>query len=108
MITCSSQPLDAPQSPQTEGASSVDVLERTREEQSPGDEERYAHYVRKERQLESAFTGRLVVALCGKVWVPTRNPESFPVCPVCKEIFEQMGKQGSGWPFGPDVPGSGK
>jgi len=31
-----------------------------------------------------------VVALCGKIWVPTRNPENYPVCPECKEIWESM------------------
>ena len=32
--------------------------------------------------------GTPVVALCGKVWVPSRAPEKFPVCPECKEIWE--------------------
>jgi hypothetical protein len=34
--------------------------------------------------------GTPVVALCGKVWVPTRAPEKFPVCPECKEIWGEM------------------
>ena len=34
--------------------------------------------------------GTPVIALCGKVWVPSRAPEKFPVCPACKEIWEQM------------------
>ena len=33
--------------------------------------------------------GTPVVALCGKVWVPSRAPEKFPVCPECKEIWER-------------------
>jgi len=32
--------------------------------------------------------GTPVVALCGKVWVPSRDPQRFPVCPECKEIWE--------------------
>lgn len=56
----------------------------------PGDHERYAHYVRKDKVVESAVMGTPVVALCGKVWVPSRDPEKFPVCPECKEIFELM------------------
>lgn len=56
----------------------------------PGDHERYAHYVRKDKVVESAVMGTPVVALCGKVWVPSRDPEKFPVCPKCKEIFELM------------------
>ena len=58
----------------------------------PGDHERYAHYVRKDKVVESAVMGTPVVALCGKVWVPSRDPEKFPVCPECKEIYELMKK----------------
>jgi len=39
--------------------------------------------------------GTPVVALCGKVWVPSRDPQRFPVCPECKEIWE-------GFSDGPD------
>jgi hypothetical protein len=65
----------------------------------PGDHERFAHYVRKEKILESALGGTAVVALCGKVWVPSRDPQRFPVCPECKEIYESLppgGGQGEG------------
>ena len=34
--------------------------------------------------------GTPVVALCGKVWVPSRAPEKFPVCPECKEAWEGL------------------
>ena len=56
----------------------------------PGDHERFSHYVRKEKILESALSGEPVVALCGKVWVPGRDPQKFPVCPVCKEIYDGL------------------
>ena len=64
----------------------------------PGDHERYSHYVRKDKVVESAVMGKPVVALCGKVWIPNRDPEKFPVCPECKEIYEQMrnNEEGSG------------
>ena len=55
-----------------------------------GDHERFSHYVRKEKIVESAVTGTPVIALCGKVWVPNRDPGRFPVCPECKEIFEGL------------------
>ena len=32
--------------------------------------------------------GSTVTALCGKTWVPTRDPNRYPVCPTCKEILE--------------------
>jgi hypothetical protein len=56
----------------------------------PGDHERYSHYVRKEKIVESAVMGTPVIALCGKVWVPGRDPKKFPVCPTCKEIYEGL------------------
>jgi len=34
--------------------------------------------------------GTPVVALCGKTWVPGRDPDKFPVCPTCKEIYEGL------------------
>ena len=74
-----------------EQRSSTDVLEReVRSEAQPGDHERYAPYVRKEKILESAVSGKPVIALCGKVWVPGRDPSKFPVCPVCKRIYEGL------------------
>ncbi|MFG2002007.1 DUF3039 domain-containing protein [Spirillospora sp. NPDC048911] len=55
-----------------------------------GDHERFAHYVKKAKITESAVSGTPVVALCGKIWVPNRDPKKFPVCPECKEIYESM------------------
>ncbi|MEY4366983.1 MAG: hypothetical protein RLZ28_398 [Actinomycetota bacterium] len=71
------------------GAGQSALEERQLQEQfvEPGDHERYSHYVRKEKIVESAVLGTPVVALCGKVWVPGRDPEKFPVCPVCKDIY---------------------
>lgn len=56
----------------------------------PGDHERYSHYVRKEKIVESAVMGTPVIALCGKVWVPNRDPQKFPVCPECQEIYDGL------------------
>lgn len=64
-----------------------------------GDHERFAHYVRKETILTSALSGDPVIALCGKVWIPGRDPQRFPVCPTCKEIYGQI-------PTGGDEPPS--
>jgi hypothetical protein len=55
-----------------------------------GDHERFAHYVRKDKVVDSAVTGTPLTALCGKVWVPSRDPKRFPVCPECKEIYESL------------------
>lgn len=95
-------PLDpfepAPGDPSRPGAS-TSVLEREQVAEQvaePGDHERFAHYVRKEKILESALSGDPVVALCGKVWVPGRDPKKFPVCPTCKEIIDGVFGPGDG------------
>lgn len=59
-------------------------------EAEPGDHERLSHYVAKDKLTEAMVMGTPVIALCGKVWVPTRNPEKFPVCPECKEIWQTL------------------
>lgn len=85
------------------------VLERELVEQhaEPGDHERFAHYVRKEKILESALSGSPVIALCGKVWVPGRDPNKFPVCPMCKEIYESLPRGPGGGGSGGDGSGGG-
>ena len=59
-----------------------------------GDHERFSHYVDKDKIVESAVTGTPVVAICGKVWVPNRDPKKFPVCPDCKRIYESLPEGG--------------
>ena len=64
-----------------------------RELEEDGDHDRFAHYVQKEKILESAVNGTPVRALCGKIWTPGRDPGKFPVCPECKEIYERMSEE---------------
>jgi hypothetical protein len=75
------------------GAQTI-VDERTQERPDyrveEGDHERFSHYVPKDKLTEAMVMGTPVVALCGKVWVPSRDPERFPVCPECKEIWESL------------------
>jgi hypothetical protein len=74
----------------------TDVLDRELEELlrseqlDEGDHDRYSHYVKKDKILASALSGKPVIALCGKVWTPGRDPEKFPVCPTCKEFYEKL------------------
>lgn len=79
---------DTSDAPKTGG--SLSTVERTveRELVEPGDAERFSHYVKKEKILQSAMTGEPVIALCGKVWTPNRDPQKFPVCPACKDILD--------------------
>jgi Protein of unknown function (DUF3039) len=41
--------------------------------------------------VEGLVNGTAVKALCGKVWVPGRDPKKYPLCPTCKEIAEGLG-----------------
>lgn len=53
-----------------------------------GDHERFSHYADRDKITEAMVTGTPVVALCGKVWVPSRDPKKYPVCPDCKRLFD--------------------
>ena len=86
-------PLDDPNAPSGQPATRTALLERTEalpQVAEPGDHERFSHYVRKEKILASAVSGSPVIALCGKVWVPGRDPNKFPVCPTCKGIYDGL------------------
>lgn len=74
--------------------SSIDELTRPDLAHTDGaDRERFAHYVAHPDKgraaamvTEAQVTGVPIEALCGKKWVPSRDPRRFPVCPECKEI----------------------
>lgn len=57
-----------------------------REIESP----RYSHYAESISVTEGYILGTPVLALCGKLFVPTRDPEKFPLCPICKKIVEAL------------------
>lgn len=82
--------LDRPESKPRYGGTATLERQTQAQEVEPGDAERFAHYVRKEKILESALSGEPVIALCGKVWVPGRDPQKFPVCPDCKAIYDGL------------------
>ena len=57
-----------------------------------GDHDRFAHVVQPASAvMEAMITGVPCTALCGKRWVPSRDPKRYPVCPTCKEIVETAG-----------------
>jgi hypothetical protein len=87
------QPPSEPGGPAAPNTSS-DTLVREEFRTDQGDHERFAHYVRQDKIIASAVSGKPVVALCGKVWVPKRDPSRFPLCPACKEIYMRMGLRG--------------
>ena len=85
-------------------ASPTVTVTRPEEMLDEGDHERMAHivlegYTPKDGEfvplgnnvVEGMVVGTPVKALCGKVWVPGRDPRRYPVCPTCKEIAESQG-----------------
>ena len=89
-------PWPMPRDSITEPGGGTSTLDRELEELlngeqiDDGDHDRFAHYVQKEKIVESAVTGKPVRALCGKVWVPGRDPQKFPICPDCKKIYDTL------------------
>ncbi len=87
---------------------SSDLETVTRIESTPtlddGDHERFTHivlegYTPKDQEfvaignsvVEGMINATPVRALCGKQWVPGRDPKKYPICPTCKEIAESLG-----------------
>ncbi|HEX2266791.1 MAG TPA: DUF3039 domain-containing protein [Actinomycetota bacterium] len=68
----------------------ANVLEedRTDVRTDDGEHDRFRHYVRKDKLAEALVHGTPVRALCGKVWVPSRDPDRYPTCPECKRLYE--------------------
>jgi len=69
-----------------------------------GDHERMTHIVVESAKLggqdeptqlanvtAAYIEGTPVQALCGKVWVPSRDPKRYPVCPTCVDIARSLG-----------------
>ncbi|HEX5739987.1 MAG TPA: DUF3039 domain-containing protein [Pilimelia sp.] len=79
-------PLTTP----TGGGTTLD--ERIEAPLEQGDHERFSHYAEADKITEAMVLGTPVKALCGKIWVPSRDPSKFPVCPECKEIYEDEAK----------------
>lgn len=55
-----------------------------------GDHDKFAHYAPKDEVTYALIYGVPIMALCGKIWIPSRDPKGFSVCPTCKEVYEAM------------------
>ncbi len=62
----------------------------TRPVTNDGDHDRFSHYARKKDVTRAAVEGTPVVAICGKVWVPSRDPDKYPICKTCAEIKAEL------------------
>ena len=83
-----SEPIPLTTSPATTTTTLVDEREAT--EDGP-----VAHIVRTlpgedaaAKVLQARVEGTPLEALCGHVWVPSRDPKQLPVCQRCTDIYE--------------------
>jgi hypothetical protein len=53
------------------------------------EEPNVAHLAEKGSVMEGYITGSTVKALCGFVFVPSRDPERYPLCQPCVDVFEK-------------------
>lgn len=66
-----------------------DVLTEPTPTETDTDDPRLAHIVKPASAVTQAYIeGTEVTALCGKRWVPTRDPKGLPVCGRCRELAE--------------------
>ena len=68
----------------------VDLLQRTDLETQEGNKEHFAHYAESTSVTEGYVLGTPVIAICGKIFIPSRNPERLRLCPICKEIMDAL------------------
>lgn len=54
------------------------------------DSNELAHYAESSSVTEGYVMGTSVQALCGKVFIPSKNPERLEICPTCKEIVDAL------------------
>ena len=90
------EPLDRRARAGHHGRVSTQTIEKpdTDERTSTGDDTpKVFHYVKKNKIAESAVMGTMVEALCGEVFPVTKTPKpGSPVCPACKEVYNQVKK----------------
>jgi len=77
---------------QTMPSPDLDVLT---DEETETEEPTHAHIVKTApgenaaaKVMEARVMGTPIEALCGFVWVPSRDPKQLPLCPKCKEVYE--------------------
>jgi hypothetical protein len=69
----------------------LDLLERTETQETDSDDSnQFAHYADAAKVTEGYIMGTPVIALCGKVFIPHRDPLKLRVCPECKEILDAL------------------
>lgn len=66
------------------------IQDDTRLDDTDGEHDRFKHYVLSDDLDRAIIEGTPCVALCGKHWVPQLDLGKYPVCPTCKDIYDQL------------------
>lgn len=68
------------------------VLEREAvlQNQDEDEDQHFSHYAEKVSVTEGYVLGTPVQAICGKVFIPHRDPDKLPLCGKCKEIADAL------------------
>lgn len=69
-------------------AGTITELEEKLDQDNKGPE--VAHYAEKTSVTEGYVLGSPVIAICGQVFVPSRDPENLPICQECSEIIREI------------------
>lgn len=87
-VMASNDPMTAHQAGST-------ILDTRLDETTQTGEPTVAHIVKVEpgesaqaKVMEARIYGSPLEALCGHVWVPSRDPKKLPMCEDCKSIYE--------------------
>lgn len=82
--------VTTPLQPSTLTVERLDTDERHETEDGP-----MAHIVKTQpgedaaaKVLEARIEGTPLEALCGHVWVPSRDPKQLPVCQRCRDVYD--------------------
>lgn len=62
----------------------------TLEESLDADVPNLAHYAEASAVTEGYILGKAVLAICGAIFVPSRDPLKYPICPNCKELLDTL------------------
>jgi hypothetical protein len=59
-------------------------------EVTDSDVKNFSHIAETSKILKGYVAGTPVEALCGKIFLPTRNPDGLEICKTCKEIADSL------------------
>ncbi|GGG69187.1 hypothetical protein GCM10007338_02340 [Corynebacterium pelargi] len=78
-------------------STSTQTIERPEIREDLGNDQdvpKFFHYVKKDQIVDSAVSGKMVVALCGETFPVTKQAKpGSPVCPDCERVYRGLRKK---------------